>query len=93
MPGQKRRFFKVFHQFVPLPSCVRVFAHYYPVSAAALPPPTVQTLGDIVSVFQYTATVEEAAALLSSMCEYGKNKAFLSLPHNPAFTWGQLSLF
>jgi hypothetical protein len=93
MPCQKRRFFKVFHQFIPCASCVRVFAHYYPITAAAMPPPAVRTSGDTVSVFQYTATAEEAAALMSSMVEYAKNKAFLSLPQNPAFNGGQPFLF
>jgi hypothetical protein len=90
---QKRRFFKVFHQFMPSPSCVRVFAHYYPITAAALPPSSVRTSGDIVSIYQYTATAEEAAALLSSMFQYAENKAFLSLPQNPAFNGGQPFLF
>ncbi|MDR3343299.1 MAG: hypothetical protein LBT14_11050 [Treponema sp.] len=90
---QNRRFFKVFHQFMSGPSTVRVFGHYYPITAAALPPPLVRTSGDTVSVFQYTTTAEEAAALLSSMFEYAKNKAFLSLPQNPAFNGGQPFLF
>jgi hypothetical protein len=90
---QKRRFFKVFHQFMPCASCIRVFAHYYPITAAALPPPLVRISGDTVSVFQYTATAEAAAALLSSMFQYAENKAFLSLSQNPAFNGGQPSLF
>jgi hypothetical protein len=70
-----------------------VFGHYYPITAAAMPPPMVRLSGDMVSVFQYVAPAEEAAALLSSMAGYAKDNAFLSLPQNPAFNGGQFSLF
>jgi hypothetical protein len=91
--SSKRRYYKVFHQFVPFPSCVRVFSHFYPITAEKKPSPTVHPLGDIVSVFQYTTTAEKAAALMSSMFQYAKNKAFLSLPQKPAFNGGQQFLF
>jgi hypothetical protein len=91
---EEQRYFKVFTQFIPLRSCVRVFAHYYPISTAtALPSPSARTSGGIVSVFQYTTTAEEAAALMASMVQYAKGRAFLSLPSSPAFNGGQLSLF
>jgi hypothetical protein len=89
----KKRYFKVFSQFVPFPSRVAYFAHYYPITAAKKPSPTVRTLGDIISVFQYTNTAEEAAALMSSMFQHTKEKAFLTLPQNPAFNGGQGFLF
>jgi hypothetical protein len=90
---QKSRFYKVFHQFFPGPSGVKVFGHYYPISAAVLTPPSVRTSGDTVSVLQYTTTAEEAATLLSAMPAYANDQAFLSLPQNPAFNGGQFSLF
>jgi hypothetical protein len=90
---QKQLYYRVFTQFVPLRSCVRVFSHYYPVTAAALPSPSVRTSGGMVSVFQYAATAEEAAALMASMDQYVKGDSFLSLPSSPAFNGGQLSLF
>jgi hypothetical protein len=93
MSGQKKRYFKVFSQFVPFPSRIVYFAHYYPIFTASKPSPSVCTLGDIVSVFQYASTAEEAAALMSSMFQYAHNKAFLSLPYNPAFNGGQGFLF
>ena len=93
MSGQKKRYFKVFSQFVPFPSRIAYFAHYYPIAAVSKPAPSVRTLGDIVSVFQYTNTADEAAALMSSMFQYAKDKAFLSLPQNPAFNGGQQFLF
>jgi hypothetical protein len=93
MSVQKKRYFKVFSQFVPFPSRIAYFAHYYPISAVTKPAPTVRTLGDIVSVFQYTDTAEQAAVLMSSMFDYAKEKAFLSLPQNPAFNGGQRFLF
>ena len=93
MSGQKKRYFRVFSQFVPFPSRIAYFAHYYPITAEKKPAPTVRTLGDIVSVFQYTDTASEAAALMSSMFQYAENKAFLSLPQNPAFNGGQGFLF
>jgi hypothetical protein len=93
MSVHKKRYFKVFSQFVPFPSRIAYFAHYYPISAVSKPASSVRTLGDIVSVFQYTDTAEQAAALMSSMFEYAKEKAFLSLPHNPAFNGGQGFLF
>ena len=93
MSSQKKRYFKVFSQFVPFPSRIAYFAHYYPITAVIKPASTVRTLGDIVSVFQYTKTAEEAAALMSSMFQYVKDKAFLSLPQNPAFNGGQQFLF
>jgi len=93
MSSQKKRYFKVFSQFVPFPSRIAYFAHYYPITAESKPAPKIRTLGDIVSVFQYADTAEEAAALMSSMFQYTKKKAFLSLPHNPAFNGGQQFLF
>ena len=93
MSGTKKRYFRVFSQFIPFPSRIAYFAHYYPITAEKKPSPTVRTLGDIVSVFQYTATAEEAATLMSSMFRYATNKAFLSLPQNPAFNGGQQFLF
>ena len=93
MSVQKKRFFKVFSQFVPFPSRIAYFAHYYPINATSKPAPTVRTLSDIVSVFQYTDTAEQAAVLMSSMFHYAKDKAFLSLPQNPAFNGGQGFLF
>ena len=93
MSGLRKRYFKVFSQFVPFPSRTAYFAHYYSITAENKPAPTVRTLGDIVSVFQYTDTAEEAAALMSSMFQYAKEKAFLSLLQNPAFNGGQQFLF
>ena len=93
MSGTKKRFFKVFSQFVPFPSRTAYFAHCYPITADKKPAPAVRTLGDIVSVFQYTETADEAAALMSSMFQYAENRAFLSLPQNPAFNGGQGFLF
>jgi len=93
MSGNKKRYFKVFSQFVPFPSRIAYFAHYYPIKAVKKPAPTVRTLGDIVSVFQYTDTAEEAAALMSSMFHYVEKKAFLSLPQTPVFNGGQQFLF
>jgi hypothetical protein len=93
MSGPRKRYFKVFSQFVPFPSRIAYFAHYYPIFAVSKPSPTVRTLGDIISVFQYTTTAEEAAALMSSMFQYTQNNAFLSLPQNPIFNCGQGFLF
>jgi len=93
MSGTKKRYFRVFTQFVPFPSHTAYFAHYYPITAETKPSPTVRTLGDTVSVFQYTDTEGEAAVLVSSMLSYTKNNAFLSLPHYPAFNGGQQFLF
>jgi len=93
MSATRNRYFKVFSQFVPFPSYIAYFAHYYSIGADEKPSPTVRTLGDIVSVFQYTDTAEEAAALMSSMFSYATNKAFLSLPHHPSFNCGQQFLF
>jgi len=93
MSATKKHYFKVFSQFVPFPSSIAYFAHYYLITAVNKPSPTIRTLGDIVSVFQYTDTAEEAAALMSSMFSYANNKAFLSLPHHPSFNFGQQFLF
>ena len=93
MSGQKKRYFKVFSQFIPFPSRIAYFSHYYPITAEKKPAPTIRTLSDIVSIFQYTDTAEEAAALMHSMFNYAKDKAFLSLPQNPAFNGGQQFLF
>jgi hypothetical protein len=93
MPGSKKTFFKVFSQFVPTPSKILYFAHYYPITAASKPAPEVRTINGCISVFQYAGTPQEAAALMSSMFEYAKDKAFLSLPQNPAFNGGQQFLF
>jgi len=94
MFGQStKRYFKVFSQFVPFPSRIAYFAHYYPISAVSKPAATVRTLGDIISVFQYTETAGQAAALMHSMFHHAENKAFLSLPQNPAFNGGQQFLF
>jgi hypothetical protein len=89
----KKRFFKVFCQFISYPSRIAYFAHYYPINAEKKPSSAVRTLGDSVSVFQYTDTPEEAAALMSSMFDYAKDKAFLSLPYKSAFNGGQQFLF
>jgi hypothetical protein len=89
----RKRYFKVFSQYVPFPSRIAYFAHYYPITAATKPLPSIRAQGDIVSVFQYTSTAAEAAALMSSMFQYAQNKAFLSLPQNPAFNGGQGFLF
>jgi hypothetical protein len=93
MSAAKKRYFKVFSQFVPSPYRVAYFAHYYPITAVTKPAATVRTLGDIVSVFQYTDTSEQAAAIMHSMFDYAKEKAFLSLPQNTAFNGGQGFLF
>jgi hypothetical protein len=93
MSGQRKRYFKVFSQFVPFPSRIAYFAHYYPIFSASKPSPAVRTIGDVVSVFQYVNTEEEAAALMSSMFQYAQNRAFLSLPQSPAFNSGQGFLF
>jgi len=93
MSATRNRYFKVFSQFVPFPSKIAYFAHYYPITADIKPSSTVRTLGDIVSVWQYTDTAEEAAALMSSMFSYANNKAFLTLPQQPSFNSGQLFLF
>ena len=93
MSATKNRYFKVFSQFVPFPSKIAYFAHYYPIAAEIKPSPTVRTQGDIISVFQYTDTAAEAAALMSSMFDYANNKAFLSLPQQPLFNYGQQFLF
>jgi len=90
---QKKRFFKVFCQFIPFPSRIAYFAHYYPITAVSKPSPTVRRQGGTVSVFQYVNNAEEAAALMHSMFNYAKEKAFLSLPENPAFNGGQGYLF
>jgi hypothetical protein len=89
----KKRYFKVFCQFVPFPSKIAYFVHYYPITAEKKPSPTIRTQGDIVSVFQYTNTTAEAATLMSSMFSYANNKAFLSLPQHPSFNFGQQFLF
>jgi len=93
MSAIKNRYFKVFSQFVPFPSRIAYFAHYYPIAAVNKPSPTIRTQGDIVSVFQYTDTAAEAAALMSSMFSYANDKAFLSLPQHPSFNCGQQFLF
>jgi hypothetical protein len=93
MSATKNRYFKVFSQFVPFPSRIAYFAHYYPITAVSKPSPTIRTLGDIVSVWQYTDTAAEAAALMSSMFSYANDKAFLSLPQRPSFNCGQQFLF
>ncbi len=88
-----RRIFKVFHQFIPCGDTVTVYYHYYSIRSNKLLPPSIRTAGEMVSVFQYTATAEEAAKLMESTLQYAKNKAFLKLPFNPAFNRGQLELF
>jgi hypothetical protein len=93
MSAAKKRYFKVFSQFVPSPSRISYFAHYYPITATNKPAPFVRTLGDMVSVFQFTDTPEQAAALMHSMFDFAKDKAFLSLPKNPSFNGGQGFLF
>ena len=93
MSSAKQRYYKVFSQYIPFPSRIAYFAHYYPINAVKKPPPLVRTLSDIVSVFQYVNTAEEAAALMSSMFNYAKDKTFLSLPQNPSFNGGQHFLF
>ena len=93
MSRPKKRFFKVFCQFIPYPSRIAYFAHFYPITAEAKPAPAVRTLGEIISVFQYTDTPEEASSLMSSMFNYAKDKEFLSLPYHPAFNGGQQFLF
>ena len=93
MPGQKMRFYKVFSQYIPTKTRILYFSHYYSISAVNRQSAVVRTLGDTVSVFQYTDTAEAAAALMSSMFSYAQNKAFLSLPQNPNFNGGQQYLF
>ena len=98
MLGQKKRYYKVFSQFIPTESRILYFSHYYSITAVKKPEPAVRTLGGIVSVFQYTDTAEEAAALMSSMFGYtsdckSADKAFLLLPQNPNFNGGQQNLF
>jgi len=93
MSAKRNRYFKVFSQFVPFPYKIAYFAHYYPIAAVNKPSPTIRTLGDIVSVFKYTDTAAEAAALMSSMFSYATDKAFLSLPQHPSFNFGQQFLF
>ena len=98
MLGQKKRYYKVFSQFIPTKNRILYFSHYYSITAANKPEPTVRTLGGIVSVFQYTVTAEEASALMSSMYGYASDcksadKAFLLLPQNPNFNGGQHFLF
>jgi hypothetical protein len=93
MPTTRNSYFKVFSQFVPFPSYIAYFAHYYPIGADEKPSPTIRTLGDIVSVWQYTDTAADAAALMSSMFSYANDKAFLSLPQQPLFNNGQQFLF
>jgi len=93
MSAAKNRYFKIFSQFIPFPSRIAYFAHYYPITAEKKPSPTIRTQSDIVSVFQYADTAAEAAALMSSMFSFANNKAFLSLPQQPSFNNGQQFLF
>ena len=74
MAGKKTLYFKVFNQFILFPSFVRAYGHYYSIKREIKPSPLVRTIGDTVSVFQYTTTAEEALSLMRSMFSYAKNK-------------------
>ena len=89
----KCRYYRVFHHFFHSAKTAHVFAHYYPVRAASLPPKCVRSFRGNVSVFQYVHTAEEASALMQSMCGYLKDLKFLELASCPDFNGGQLSLF